>query len=159
MNKKMLIAGVGGFALGVVLVGLVMFLVAPNMMIVEDVSPLGYEETIQTINDAAAAQGWKVPAVHTIDASVNKAGYDVLPVSVIELCQPDHAAKILEDDEARVVTSMMPCRVSVYQTSDGQVIISRMNTGLVSKLFGGLVAEVMAQATADNEQILSAVLP
>ena len=159
MNKKVLIAGIGGFVLGVVLVGLVMFLVAPSMMIVEDESPLGYEETIQALNDAAAAQGWKVPAVHTIDTSVNNAGYDVLPVSVIELCQPDHAAKILEDDEARVVTSMMPCRVSVYQTSDGRVIISRMNTGLVSKLFGGLVAEVMAQATAENEQILSAVLP
>lgn len=53
---------------------------------------------------------------------------------------------------------MMPCRLSVYETSDGKVIISRMNTGLVSKVFGGLVTEVMAQASAENEQILSAVL-
>jgi uncharacterized protein (DUF302 family) len=159
MNGKVLLAGIGGFVLGAFVLGLAMFLVAPSMMIVEDVSPMGYEETVQAINDAAAAHGWKVPAVHTIDASVKAAGYDVAPVSVIELCQPDHAGKILEDDAARVVTSMMPCRVSVYQTSDGQVVISRMNTGLVSKLFGGLVAEVMAQATADNEQILSAVLP
>jgi hypothetical protein len=51
---------------------------------------------------------------------------------------------------------MMPCRVSVYPTTDGQVIISRVNTGLVSKLFGGPVAEVMAQATSESKQILSA---
>ena len=47
----------------------------------------------------------------------------------------------------------------VYQPSDGQVIISRMNTGLISKLFGGTVTEVMAQASAENQVILSAVLP
>jgi len=159
MNKKVLLAGIAGFVLGVVIVGLIGFLAAPSLMIVEDVSSLGYEETVQAIQDAAVAQGWKVPTVHALDASVNKAGHNVLPASVIELCHPDLAARILADDEARVVTSMMPCRVAVYQRSDGPVVVSRMNTGLVSKLFGGLVTEVMAQATNDSEQILSSVLP
>ena len=158
MNKKVILAGIGGFVLGVLLVGLVGFLMAPNLMMIEDESPLGYEETVQAIQDAAAAHEWKVPAVHAIHKSVNKAGCNVLPVSVIELCQPDHAARVLEDDDARIVSSMIPCRLSVYETSDGKVIISRMNTGLVSKVFGGLVTEVMAQASAETEQLLSAVL-
>lgn len=74
MNKKVVLAGIGGFVLGVLLVGLVGFLMAPNLMMIEDESPLGYEETVQAIQDAAAAQGWKVPAVHAIHKSVNKAG-------------------------------------------------------------------------------------
>jgi uncharacterized protein (DUF302 family) len=157
MNKKIFLAGVVGFVLGMLVLGLVGFSSAPEMMIVEDTSPLSFEETVQAIQDAAVAQGWKVPAVHEIDKSVAKAGYDVLPVSVIELCHPGHAGQILEDDQARVVTSMMPCRVSVYETSDGRVVISRMNTGLVSKFFGGKVTTVMANATADTEEILGAV--
>jgi uncharacterized protein (DUF302 family) len=140
-------------------VGLIGFLVAPGMMILEDESPLGYEETIQAIQDSAAAQGWQVPKVYALDQSVAKDGYEVLPATVIELCKPEHAGRVLEDDDARIVTSLMPCRLSVYQTTDGRVIISRMNSGLVSKVFGGLVTEVMARAAAENEQILSAVLP
>lgn len=158
MNRKVLLASVVGFVLGILVFGLVGFSAAPEMMIVEDTSPLSYEETVQAIQDAAVAQGWKVPAVHEIDKSVAKAGYDVLPVSVIELCHPGHAAKVLQDDQARVVTSMMPCRVSVYETSDGRVIVSRMNTSLVSKFFGGTVTTVMAEATADTEEILGEVL-
>jgi uncharacterized protein (DUF302 family) len=158
MNRKTVIGGVIGFVLGMLVFGLVGFSSAPTMMIVEDTSPLGYEETIQTIQDAAVDQGWKIPTVHSLDESVAKDGYEVEPVSVIELCHPGHAAKILQNDEDRVVTSMMPCRVSVYQTSDGRVVISRMNTGLVSQMFGGNVADVMSEATADTEKILAAVL-
>jgi hypothetical protein len=33
-----------------------------------------------------------------------------------------------------------------------------MNTGLISKLFGGNVSDVMADATNDTEEILSVVL-
>jgi len=157
--KKVLLSGVVGFIIAVLLLGVVGFVAAPRLMILEDKSPLGFEETVQAIQDSAVAHGWKVPVTHELYNSVNKAGYDVLPAATIELCHPDHAARILQDDDARIVTSLMPCRIAVYETSDGRVIISRMNSGLVSKFFGGLVTEVMAQASADNEEILSAVLP
>ena len=157
--KKTILAGVIGFLLGMILLGVVGFLAAPNIMMVEDVSPLGYEETVQAIVDSAAEQNWKVPKTYQLDAAVVEAGFDVLPITVIELCHPKHAGKILEDDGARIVTSLMPCRISVYETSTGDVIISRMNTGLISQVFGGLVTEVMAQASAENEIILSVVLP
>ena len=158
MDKKTLLAGFVGFLIGVVVLGVVAFMAAPGIMMIEDVSPLSYEDTIQTVLEASAEQGWKVPATHEISKSVNKAGYDVAPVMVIELCQEHHAARVLVEDDARIVTSMMPCRFSVYETSDGQVVVSRMNTALISKLFGGTVADVMADATADTEVILSSVL-
>jgi uncharacterized protein (DUF302 family) len=157
--KKNVVSGVIGFIIGIILVGVVGFIAAPDIMILEDISPLNYEETVQSILDSSAEQGWKVPKTYALNESVKEAGYDVLPVTVIELCQPDHAGRVLQEDEARVVSSLMPCRISVYETSTGDVVISRMNTGLISKVFGGIVTEVMAQASAENEVILSAVLP
>ncbi|MEN8172463.1 MAG: DUF302 domain-containing protein [Chloroflexota bacterium] len=157
--KKSILSGIVGFVLGMIFLGVVGFLAAPGLMILEDVSPLNYEDTISTILESAADSGWKVPKTYQLDAAVVEGGYDVLPVSVMELCKPDHAGKVLNEDEGRIVSSLMPCRIAVYEISDGSVIISRMNSGLVSKVFGGTVAEVMAQASAENELILSAVLP
>ena len=77
--------------------------------------------------------------------------------SVIELCKPDHAYKILRDDEYRLVSSMMPCRVAVYQKADGSTVISRMNTGLLSRVFDKTIRDVMAQASQETNKILSAV--
>jgi uncharacterized protein (DUF302 family) len=157
-RKTMLLSSFGGLTLGVLLIAVVGFFAAPTMMIVEGDSKLSYDETIAKIQQSAKENHWSVPAVHTIDKSVAKAGHTVRPVTVIELCQPHHAAEILSEDEARVVTSMMPCRVSVYQTEDGRVVVSRMNTSLVANLFGGTVTRVMANASQDQEKILSAVL-
>jgi uncharacterized protein (DUF302 family) len=158
MNKNTIISGIIGFVIGIIFLGLIMFSSASNIMIVEDTSPYSFEETVQKVKDAAAANGWKVPTTHEIDKSVKKAGFDVLPTTVIELCQPKLAGRILEDDAAKVVTSMMPCRLSIYETNDGKVKVSRMNTGLVSKMFGGTVTKVMADATKQSEKIISSVL-
>ena len=84
--------------------------------------------------------------------------FDVTPVTVIELCKVDLGGDILSSDESRVVSSMMPCRVAVYEDEEGRVIVSRMNTGLVSKLFGGNIATIMADATSETELIVSSVL-
>jgi uncharacterized protein (DUF302 family) len=93
-----------------------------------------------------------------IHDAVSPYGYEVDRVAVLELCQPHHAGRILAEDRAKVVTSMMPCRVSVYETSDGRVIVSRMNTSLMAQAFGGTVASVMAEATQENEAILKSVI-
>jgi len=157
--KKIAIASVVGFLVGIIFFGVAGFLAAPGMMIVEDESKLGFEETVQAILDSAKKNNWKVPKVYKLHKTLAKDGIEVLPVAVIELCHPEHAGRVLESDGGRVVSSLMPCRLSVYKTSDGKVIVSRMNSGLVAKAFGGVIAEVMAQASAENEEILSVVLP
>lgn len=143
-----------GFVFGVVLTGIVIWSIAPSMMMIENQSNLNFEETITQIQSNAADQGWSVPNTLRLNKSLEKDGYSVLPVAVIELCKPDIAAKVLSDDEARLVSSLMPCRVAIYEKSNGEVIISRMNTGLISKMFGGLITDAMREATAQTEKIL-----
>ena len=102
--------------------------------------------------------GWKIPTIHNLQATMAKYGKEVKSVKVFELCHPDHAGEILTENEERIVSSLMPCRVSFYEMEDGSVHISRMNSGLMAKTFGGVIAKVMAVASADVEIMLKPVL-
>ncbi len=158
MTTRFILTGIGGFLVGVAAMMLTAFSAAPKLMVVENDSLFAFEDTIELIKSAAAEQSWKVPTVHMIHDAVSPYGYEVDRVAVLELCQPHHAGKILAEDRAKVVTSMMPCRVSVYETTDGRVVVSRMNTSLIAQAFGGTVASVMAEATQENESILKSVI-
>lgn len=157
MKMKITAALVGSFLLGMAVTGLLVYNSAPKMMITETVSPLSHQQTVDTIIETAGEQGWKVPATHLIHNSVAEGGFDVPPVTVIELCKVDLAGEILDTSENRVVSSMMPCRVAVYEDGNGNVIVSRMNTGLMSRMFGGEVQEIMTEATSETEVILASV--
>ncbi|MBK1646907.1 hypothetical protein CKO25_20225 [Thiocapsa imhoffii] len=158
MKRNTALAAVGGFTLGIGAMALVAFAAAPSLMIVEDDSLLGFEDTIETLKTTAFEKGWKIPTVHRLDDAVKPAGFEVNRVAVIELCQPEFAGRILSDEHGMLVTSMMPCRVSVYETADGRTIVSRMNTRFMAHTFGGTIAEVMAEATLENEAIIASVI-
>ena len=158
MDKKTIFTGLGGIVLGAILMAVFGFLSAPAAMITESESNFSHEETVERIIETAEEMGWKIPATHDIHNSVARGGWEVENVTVIELCNVDLAGDILTGDENRIVSSMMPCRVAVYETSDGKVIVSRMNTGLMSSVFGGKVQEVMAMATDETEIIVGSVI-
>ncbi|MBC8422926.1 DUF302 domain-containing protein [bacterium] len=154
---KPVITFVLGLVLGVLACGVIMSVGGADMMLLEDKSRLNHAETVQAVKDAALAAGWKVPAVHEIHDSVAKGGFDVLPVTVIELCSVSLAGRILGDTDGRRVAPMMPCRVAIYETAAGDVIVSRMNSGLMSKVFGGIVEDMMSEAAAANEAMFSSL--
>ena len=147
-----------GFILGIASLALVGYTAAPAIMILEDESALSYTETVSTLRKAAEEQGWAIPKVHELDKAMAKHGYEVDPVTVFELCHVDHAAKVLKDADSRVVTSMMPCRVSIYVDRGGKVIVSRMNSAAMARVFNQNVAEVMETASLETEAILASVL-
>ena len=68
----------------------------------------------------------------------------MLPAASLKICQPDYAEQVLNDDDARFLSVMMPCSIAVYQKSDGKTYVSTINASLMGKLFGGTAAEVMA---------------
>ena len=46
---------------------------------------------------------------------------------------------------------LMPCTFAVYEADDGSVRISKMNTGLTGRVFGGTVARIMAGKVGPEE--------
>jgi len=156
--KNPLITGLIGLVAGIVLTIIIIMQVAPGMMLLEDRSKYGFEETVEKFKESVAKHNWKLPATHDLQKTMAKFGKEVRPVVVFELCHPDHAGKILEANEERIVSSLMPCRVAIYLKEDGKTYISRMNSGQMAGMMGGLIAEVMDDAARENEEILQAVL-
>lgn len=129
-----------------------------NSVVLENKSKLGFDETVKYISDKALEKGWKVPIVHDLKNAVGKAGYDVRPVKVIEICNPHFASKILENDESRIITPLIPLRISVYELENGDVIIARFNPDMISKMFGDAAEDVLLKACATSEEIVSEII-
>jgi uncharacterized protein (DUF302 family) len=141
-----------GFVAAIALMGVLMFTVGPSMMIHEHLSPYGLDETVEKISNNAKAEGWVVAGVKSLDKSVAKhGGGEVLPVRLIDLCEAHHAAEILNSDAERYVSVMMPCTISVYERADGKTYVAHMNAGLVGRMFGGKIAEVMAGPVSEQQ--------
>jgi uncharacterized protein (DUF302 family) len=149
-----------GFVLGIgiTLIGVKMFM--PKMMLTVQKSNLDFDQTVDHIEQSALEKGWRVPKIYDLQKSLAEDGYttDIRKLKVVSLCQPEHAHKILSSDERKKVTAMMPCRVGVYETASGEVMISAMNIGLMSKLFGGVIEDVMGQVATEEHEMLKPVL-
>jgi len=52
---------------------------------------------------------------------------------------------------------LMPLGIGIYEDKDGQVYISELNVGLLGMMFGGTIADVMADAGKDVKNIITSV--
>ena len=131
---------------------------SPRDLFLESVSPLKFAETVEALKAEMTADGWSVLATHDLSAALAKKGHTILPVSIIEACSGKYSVVLLKQDDTRYISSLLPCRISVYETSDGKVIISRMNTEVMGAQMEPAVTEVMGKAGASLESIIARVL-
>jgi uncharacterized protein (DUF302 family) len=127
-------------------------------IIVEQVSKYTFDRTVELLVERAQNKNWNVPAVHDLQQSLAKSGKTVRPVKVIEICKPEYSGRMLELNHERIVSVMMPCRISVYQKEDGKAHVALVN---MSKLSGELpdhVSSVMNAAAAEVQEIVSGVI-
>jgi uncharacterized protein (DUF302 family) len=152
---KILIALLLGIGIGAAgTLGAVKML-TPDMMIVTRASTQGFDETVTALEGRIKDLGWSHSATLDMNEKMSKAGVELdRKVKVVQLCKPDYAGRILASDPN--VSCLMPCAIGVWEDGEGDVHISKMNTGLMGKLFGGEVAEVMGGMVAgDEEKMLS----
>jgi uncharacterized protein (DUF302 family) len=147
----------GGILIGIILTLVVIRILASRVMIRREATTLTHDRAVRAILDAAAARGWSVPTIHHLHESSREAGHEAPAATVIELCRPDYAAKLLENGDTRAMSVMMPCRIAVYEASSGAVVVSRLNTALVGRLFGGLAQRVMTRASCASEEIVASL--
>ena len=141
-----------GLILGAVVCAAVIAWQAPIVMIATHDSPVSVEATVERITKVAEADGWKVLGIRKLHESVKKhTGKDVRPVHLVDLCEPNHAGRMLEGDVSRAVSVFMPCTISVWQAEDGSTKVTSTNAKLMGALFGGVVKEVMAGPVAESQ--------
>jgi len=142
-----------GFIFGLLTTAVVGWFAMPSMMLVEYESPYDINKTVKTISDNAKANHWVVAGIGKLHKSIKKhGGYEMTPVYLVNLCNATHAYNILKKDENKIISTMMPCTISVYEKSDGKTYIGTMNAGLLGKMFGGDVAQVFGIEVAEDQQ-------
>ena len=156
--KNMIIAALVGLLVGLLLMGGIIFFTMRSKMLIENKSKYDFDATVEKLKTSILDQGWKVVAIHDMKKTLAGFGYDVLEVKVFEICSAKHSVKILELDDERTVSTLMPCRVSVYKKSNGNAYVSRMNAKLMAIPMGGVIADVMGLAAAETEIILAEII-
>jgi len=157
-TRTMVVSSLAGLVLGILLAAVAVWLLMPGMMIVSKESSLSFDETVSAIEKAITDQGWISSGTTDMQLSLAKHGNEFpYQVKIIKLCHPQYAKDVLTTD--RYVACLMPCSIAVWEGDDGKVYISKMNTGLMGKMFGGNIATVMGERVARDEQaILAGVL-
>ena len=158
-NKtKILSFSLLAFVVGIFLTFIVIFFSAESIMMVEHEARYDFDKTVEEFEKEVLAAGWKIPTVHDLQATMKKFEKDVDKIKVFEICKADHAYEILSRDNERLVSSLMPCRVAIYEKSNGQVYISSMNTGIMGSMMSGVVPEVMKMASSESGEIVSKLI-
>jgi len=126
-------------------------------LFVEYTSLYTFDETVAKLTDSVFDGGWKNPATHDLQATLAKSNIEILPVKVIELCNPSIAYKVLKGDDTRIYANMLPCRISVYNKSDGKTYISIMNFAVLAQQIGGITEIAMNEAYEISKILISKI--
>lgn len=127
-------------------------------MFIENKSKFSFEETIEKLAKAVGKSDWKMIHTHDLQQLMHKNGHEVLSAKVMEICAPLFAFKLLSEDDERIYSNMMPCRLSVYEKSDGKTYVSRMNIEQFASKMGGVIQEVISTAFKGAEGFIDQVI-
>lgn len=129
-----------------------------NNVIIEQVSPFDVDTTVEKLVAAATLKSWQNPAIHNLQQSLAKAGKEVRPVQVVEICKPEYSGAMLEKSDERIVSVMMPCRISVYQKEDGKTYVALLNMAGMVTGFSPVAVEAISGATKESIDIVKSVV-
>ena len=127
-------------------------------LFLEDASPKPLVPTTEAFREAVKSAGWSILGVTNMAGILSERGFTLHPVLVFDACSGKYGADLLSKDETRFVASMIPCRVAIYQTSTGKVVISRMNSIAMSDMVGGHAGTVIRNSGEEMELIIQATL-
>ncbi len=148
-----------GLLVGLVLSGVLFAYLMRNYMVKEIPIPGDFASACRALEEAIQeAQGWgqPIPAWEFYQSQVSKGlTYDNLKnLKIFFVCKPSHANRIVR--RFPFMSAMMPCSWSLYEKTDGKVVLAKMNIGLMSKVFlGNLIGKVMGEVAREEEEILA----
>jgi uncharacterized protein (DUF302 family) len=126
-------------------------------LVIEQRSKFDFGNTVDLLVAEAGRREWNVPAIHDLQQSLAKSGKNVRPVKVIEICKPKYSGQMLELNDERIISVMMPCRISVYEKEDGKTYVGLINAGDLATGLQATIARVMKEASDDTFEIVKVV--
>ena len=129
-----------------------------NEFFIEQKSPFDVPTTVEKLIAAATHKEWQNPVTHNLQQSLAKAGKEVRPVQVIEICKPEFSGKMLEKNHERIVSIMMPCRISVYEKEDGKAYIALLNMETMATGLPSTIVDAVHSAAKETFEIVKSVI-
>ncbi len=158
MKTKILtiVALLFGFLAGVIFTGIAISISSGEMMVKEFKSPYDFEKTVTvTVDRINSKEGWHVTEV--IDQNqetIENGGSSIGNFKIIKYCSGKYSARMLKPDDNKKIGNMMPKTFAVYEKSDGQVFVSTMNGGIMGKLFGGEIEQIIEEVSLEVEDMM-----
>jgi uncharacterized protein (DUF302 family) len=118
-------------------------------------SQKSFPATLKAFKEEVTRAGWSLLNVNNLAGVLSERGFTLHPVVILDLCSSKYSVRILSNDDYRPFSVFMPCRVSIYQLSDGKVFISRMNTGALASMMRPEVVEVMSASDGEIAKIIA----
>lgn len=124
-------------------------------------STRSFEDTcaaVERVVGAAPDWGMPIPSQNLL-ATLEK--HDLVPAElkqfrVFFVCSPKLASRMLSLHMP--MAGMMPCSWAVYENARGEVYLSKMNVGLMSRVFGGEIGSIMGRVARADDEFLAEVL-
>ena len=79
-------------------------------------------------------------------------------VKVIEVCKPEYSGKMLKKNHERIISVLMPCRISVYLKEDDKTYIALLNGAGIASALPENIRSVMVAATDEMIEIVGSVI-
>jgi len=160
MNSKLavLVGIVLGMVFSVVIVGVAFKIATPTLLFKEVKSTYSFDKTVDLITSRINKKdGWHVTnVINQQNEIMQTGGEDVGKVKIIKFCNGKLSGEMLSADESKFMATKMPLSISVYEKSDGRVVIGLSNGYLMSRLFSGTrEGAIMQKVVKDMEDILS----
>ncbi len=143
-----------------ILVAWIFVLVMKSKMVIAIKSKYNFEETCKKLEEVVPkGEGWgfPIPAWEFYKSQLKKnLTYDnIKNCKIYFVCKSVYANKVVRDDPKW--SGIMPCSWAVYEMTNGDTYIAKMNISLMSMMFSGILGSVMKKVSNEEEEFIKAV--
>lgn len=159
MNSKLavLIGIILGTVFSLFITGIAFKFAAPTLFFKEVKSTYSFNKTVDLITSRINKKdGWHVTNIIDQQKEIlDNGGADIGKVKIIKFCNGKLSGEMLSADESKFMATKMPLSISVYEKSDGRVIIGLSNGYVMARLFSARrEGAIMEKVITDMEDIL-----
>ncbi len=143
-----------------IVVGWLFVAVLRAKMISNVKSKYNFEETCKKIEEVVPkGEGWgfPIPAWEFYESQIKKnLKYDnIKNCKIYFVCKSKYANQVVSDDPKW--SGIMPCSWSVYELTNGDTYVAKMNIPLMSKMFTGVLGTVMKKVAKEEEEFIKEI--
>jgi uncharacterized protein (DUF302 family) len=125
-------------------------------MMTEMKSRLGFKETVAALQESARKRGWQIGQVIDMQEVMIKAGQkNAKPFTVLPMCKQDLVESLLKAQAEQKTMPYAPCRMSVFEGTDGKVYVAKPNTEFMTQMATPAFAPLLKKFAEEEKALLA----